>query len=380
MTTPAAGLALYVHVPFCRTLCGYCDFYSRVLDPAWVAPFVDAVLRELDSYAAARALRCDTIYVGGGTPTVLPAAELGRLLGGLRRVAAGGTGFEFTVEANPATIDDEIAGVLAAAGVNRVSLGAQSFAAAELRALDRSHRPEQVGQTVAHCRRAGIRQISLDLIFGIPSQTLGSWLRSLRGALLLKPDHLSCYGLTYEPGTPLGERLAAGQVQRVDEDLEADMYEAALDLLPAAGLAHYEISNFARPGGQCRHNLHYWHNEPYLGLGPAAAGFIDEVRYRNVADLPAYAQAVQQGHSAWSEQERLPPARRARETAMLELRLAAGIDRQGFARRFGQDPVVSFAEAIARHAADGLLRVDASSIRLTRAGILLADRVSSDFV
>ncbi len=380
MTTSAPRLGLYVHVPFCRTLCGYCDFYSRVLDPAAVAPFVDGVLRELAGYAARHALRCDTIYVGGGTPTVLPAAELTRLLGGLRSVADSGSDVEFTVEANPATISAEIAGVLAAAGVNRVSLGAQSFAPAELLTLERAHRPAQVGQTVAECRRAGIRQISLDLMFGIPGQTLGSWLRSLCAALALAPEHLSCYALTYEPGTPLAERLDAGQVQRVDEDLEADMFEAALDLLPAAGVAHYEISNFARPGAACRHNLHYWHNEPYLGLGPAAAGFIDEVRYRNVPDLAAYLHAVQHGQSPWNEQEHLPPERRARETAMLELRLAAGIDRPRFADRYGQDPAVLFAEAIARHAASGLLSVDARGIRLTRAGFLLADRVSRDFV
>jgi oxygen-independent coproporphyrinogen-3 oxidase len=380
MTTSAPGLGLYVHVPFCRTLCGYCDFYSRVLDPAAVGPFVDAVLRELAAYAARRPLCCDTIYVGGGTPTVLPAAELAQLLGGLRAVADPARDVEFTVEANPATIDDRIAGVLAAAGVNRVSLGAQSFAPAELRTLERAHGPEQVGETVARCRRAGLRQISLDLIFGTPGQTLGSWLRSLCAALALAPEHLSCYGLTYEPGTPLAERLAAGQVQRLDEDLEADLFEAALDLLPAAGLAHYEISNFARPGAACRHNLHYWHNEPYLGLGPAAAGFIDEVRYRNVPDLGTYVQAVQHGRSPWSEHERLPPERRARETAMLELRLAEGIDRQRFAARFGPDPAVLFAGPIARHVRDGLLRVDARGIRLTRAGFPMADHVSRDFV
>ena len=149
--------------------------------------------------------------------------------------------------------------------------------------------------------------------------------------MALEPDHLSCYGLTYEPGTPLREQLDIGVVQRVDPDAEAEMYETALDILPGAGLPHYEISNFARPGAQCRHNLRYWHNEPYLGIGPAAAGFIDEVRYKNVADTAAYVRAIQEGQSPWSEQETLPPARRARETAMLELRLTEGINRKQFA-------------------------------------------------
>jgi oxygen-independent coproporphyrinogen-3 oxidase len=380
MTTPQPCRALYVHVPFCRGLCGYCDFYSRVLDAAQVAPYVDAVLRELADYAAQSDLRCDTIYVGGGTPTVLPPTELARLLHGLRGFGVQEADLEFTVEANPATVTDDIASVLVAAGVNRVSLGAQSFAPAELQTLERLHRPEQVAQTVHQCRRFGIRQLSLDLIFGIPGQTLASWLRSLAATLALAPDHLSCYGLTYEPGTPLRERLDAGRAQRVDPDLEAEMYEAALDILPPAGLAHYEISNFARAGAQCRHNLRYWHNEPYLGLGPAAAGFLDDMRYKNVADTAAYVQAIEAGHSPWFEQERLPPQRRPRETAMLELRLTAGIARQRFAERYGQDPALLFAEPIARHAADGLLTVDETSIRLTRAGLLVADTVIVDFL
>ena len=380
MTTPQPCRSLYVHVPFCRSLCGYCDFYSQVLEPARVGPFVDAVGRELTGYAVGRELRFDTIYIGGGTPTVLPTTELARLLAGLRGFSACETELEFTVEANPATISDEVAGVLAAAGVNRVSLGAQSFAPAELRMLERLHRPEQVGQTVEECRRRGIQQISLDLMFGIPGQTLGSWLRSLCAALAVQPDHLSCYALTYEPGTPLRARLDDGRVQRVDEDLEAEMYEAALDVLPAAGLAHYEVSNFARPGAACRHNLRYWHNEPHLGLGPAAAGFVDEVRYKNVADTAAYVQAIQAGRSPWSEQERLPPERRARETAMLELRLTAGIDRQRFKQRYAEDPALLFAAAIERHGADRLLTSDETSIRLTRAGFLLADRVIADFL
>lgn len=380
MTTPTACRSLYAHVPFCRSLCGYCDFYSQVLDDAWATPYVEAVLRELAGYAARRALDLDTIYVGGGTPTVLPAGELERLLSGLRRYAPDGAALEFTVEANPATITDEIAAVLAAAGVNRVSIGAQSFDPAELRTLERTHAPGHVSEAVDQCRRLGVRRISLDLIFGIPGQTLESWLRSLSAAVAIAPEHLSCYSLTYEPGTPLCTRLNAGQVQRVDEDLEADMYEAALDVLPTAGLAHYEISNFARRGAECRHNLRTWHNEPYLGVGPAAAGYVDAVRYTNVADTAAYVAAIAEGRSPWHQQERLSAEGRARETAMLALRLTSGIDRRSFAERHGQDPAVLFGAAIERHARDGLLAVDDASIRLTRAGLLVADTVIADFL
>ena len=379
MTTPDTCRSLYVHVPVCRTRCGYCDFYSEVLDETRAPVLVDALLAELAAWVRRVPLRLDTIYVGGGTPTVLPLRELHRLLDAARALAEP-TGVEFTVEANPATVTGEVAEALVGAGVNRVSLGAQSFILDELRALDRRHAPEQVGQTVATCRHAGISQVSLDLIFGIPGQTLRSWEESLTRTLELEPEHVSCYGLTYEAGTPLAGRLELGEVERVDEDVEADMYELILDRLPAAAWGHYEISNFARPGAECRHNLRYWHNEPYLGVGPSAAGFVDEVRYKNVADTAAYVAAIEAGRSAWCEEERLPAERRARETAMLELRLMEGIDRGRFAARYGQDPVEFFAEAVARNVANGLLAVDAQAVRLTRRGVLLANRVCADFL
>ncbi len=381
MTTSAPCRSLYVHVPFCRTLCGYCDFYSVVPAAGQTGPLVDALWREFAVYAARGfAGPFDTVFVGGGTPTVLPADDLRRLLDALRQHAVSASDVEFTVEANPATVTAETARVLLTAGVNRVSLGAQSFDPSELRTLDRTHAPADVGRTVRICRAAGISQVSLDLIFGIPGQTLESWQTTLAAALALEPDHLSCYGLTYEPDTPMHARRDAGLVRPVDEDLEADMYEAAIDTLTAAGFEHYEISNFARPGARCRHNLRYWHNEPYLGLGPSAAGFLDELRYKNVADTAAYVAAVTAGRSPWSEREQLPPERRARETAALELRLTEGIDRRRFAVRYGTDPVVLFADAVARHGADGLLEVSASHVRLTRRGLLCANTVMADFV
>lgn len=372
--------AVYVHVPFCRTLCGYCDFYSVVPEPGAVGPLVDVLLRELDACQARLELAAETIFVGGGTPTILPPGELGRLLTRLRGLAGDEAGLEFTVEANPATVTPEIAAVLVSAGVNRVSIGAQSFDPAELRTLQRGHEPPQVAQTVAACRQAGIAQLGLDLIFAVPGQSLPSWRASLNAAIALRPEHLSCYGLTYEPGTRLLRQLQAGEVTRIDQDLEADMYEHAIDALTAAGYVHYEISNFARPGCQCRHNLACWHNEPYLGIGPSAAGLVDGVRYKNVADVGRYTQAVQAGRSPRVEQERRSAEQRARETAMLELRLIEGIDRRRFARRFGQDPVHFFAAAVQRHRERGLLEVTDARLRLTRAGLLLADAVIVDFL
>lgn len=293
---PSSGApcrSIYVHLPFCRTRCGYCDFYVQLLSQGAVTPLVDAVLAELAAYQARVPLAVDTIFVGGGTPTVLPPAELARVLAALRTTVAPDATLEFTVEANPATVTDEVARVLVDHGVNRVSLGAQSFEPAELRALQRTHQPAQVGQTLDTCRRHGLERLSIDLIFGIPGQTLASWEQNLKTAVGLGVEHLSCYGLTYESGTPLHKWLHEGRVQKCDEDLEADMYERMLDILPAAGLALYEISNFARPGAACRHNLRYWYNEPYLGLGPSAAGYVAGVRYKNVPDTAAYVQGIQ---------------------------------------------------------------------------------------
>lgn len=379
LTTPAACRSLYVHVPFCHTICGYCDFYSEVLDRGAAGPLVDALLRELDGHEArGRALRFETIFVGGGTPTTLPPDDLRRLLRRVGRDAAGGV--EFTVEANPATVNAEVADALAESGVNRVSIGAQSFDEGELRVLERIHRPEQVAQTVEICRCAGIRSLNLDLIFAVPGQSLDRWMRNLERCLALAPDHMSCYGLTYERGTPLFDQLRAGRVRRVDEDIEAEMFEATAERLGRAGLRQYEISNYARPGAECRHNLCYWHNESYVGIGPSAAGYVDGVRYKNVPDTRAYVRGVQSGASTWIEQERLPPDATARETAMLELRLMDGIGRRRFAERFGVDPATLFADAIERHAREGRLVCDERGIRLTRAGLLLADTVIADFL
>jgi oxygen-independent coproporphyrinogen III oxidase len=384
MTTPPAVRALYVHVPFCRSRCGYCDFYSELFRPAAVEPFVNALATESAAYVACWKPVLQTIFIGGGTPSMLPVDALGRLLR-ICTAAAGDAATEFTVEANPATIDAEKAAVLAAAGVNRVSMGAQSFNPAELAALERTHRPEQVAETIRICRAAGVPAISLDLIFAIPGQDLHSWLASLDQAISLGPEHISCYGLTYEPGTRLHARVAAGQVTPVDQDLEADMYEAAIDRLAAAGYAQYEISNFARPGQQCRHNLVYWANEPYIGIGPSAAGYLGGERYKNVADLAEYVRRVEGGADPRAEMERLPEERSAGETVMLALRTTAGLSRARFAERFGQDPVAYFAQrdggsAISENVADGLLEVTTDAIRLTRRGLLLANKVMADFL
>lgn len=377
--TIAPVRSLYVHVPFCHTICGYCDFYSVVLDRAATGPLVDALLAELNRYRSEYPFELETVFVGGGTPTTLPDGDLRRLLAEIRTVAAARE-IEFTVEANPATVTDRTAELLAECGVNRVSIGAQSFDPAELRVLERIHHPEQVRETVAACRRGGIGQVNLDLIFAVPGQSLERWAMSLEQALALEPDHLSCYGLTYEPGTPLFDQLQAGRVRRVDSDLEAEMYEATVATLVAAGFEQYEISNYARPGCTCRHNLVYWHNEPYLGVGPSAAGLVNGVRYRNVPDTAAYARAIRSGRSPRVEEERLTVDRRARETVMLELRLNKGIRRAVFRERFGHDFAEQFHETVEKHRAWGLLELSETHVRLTPRGRLVADSVIAEYL
>ena len=371
--------ALYVHVPFCHTICGYCDFYSVVYDRKAIAPLVDALLTELELVRAHHDLAIETIFVGGGTPTTLPPQQLARLLTALR-AAITSDDPEFTVEANPATVSPEIARVLADGGVNRVSIGAQSFNASELVVLERIHKPAQVAQTLESIRAAGIEHLNLDLIFAIPGQSLDSWRRNLRSAIELGVEHLSCYALTYEPETPLFERLQSGRVHPCDNSLEADMYEATIDDLAAAGFEHYEISNFARPGRRCRHNLIYWRNEHYVGIGPAAAGFVEGRRSKNAPDLAAYVRAIEAGQSACVESEQRDRDGQARETMMLGLRLIHGVEHSRFSARFGVPPRKAFAAAVAQHERSGLLRVDEHSIRLSRRGLLLADTVIADFL
>ncbi|MBW7904114.1 MAG: radical SAM family heme chaperone HemW [Phycisphaerae bacterium] len=379
MTTSPTVRALYVHVPYCHTICGYCDFYSEVLDTRAAPRLVRALTAELRAQRSRCRLEPLTIFVGGGTPTTLAPDLLARLLAVLAEPPLGAE-LEFTVEANPATVSPQVADALASAGVNRVSIGAQSFDPAELRVLERIHRPEQVAQTVRHARAAGIDNINLDLIFAVPGQSLDSWRRSLDAALELEPDHLSCYGLTFEPGTPLHEQMKGGRIRPADPELEADMYEATVATLAAAGLRQYEISNFARPGRECRHNLVYWHNEPYLGIGPSASGFVGGVRYKNVPDTAEYVRCLDEGRSPRAQQETLSPEQRARESVMLELRLVEGIDRRRFAQRFGHDPAELFGDQVRRHAELGLLEIGPATLRLTRRGMLVADSVITDFL
>jgi len=372
---------LYVHVPFCFHKCHYCDFYSFVDREGRSGDYLAQLERDVDWTLARVEGEIDTVFVGGGTPTLLTADELRAFTAQVRRFPLA-AGFEWTVEANPETIDLEKARVLAAAGVNRVSIGAQSFDPRHLKTLERWHDPANVARAAGFLREAGIANFNIDLIFGIPGQTLAEWREDLARALAIGPEHLSCYGLTYEQNTAMTKRLERGEFEPCDDALEAEMYEATVDTLAAAGFARYEVSNYARAGRECRHNLVYWRNEPWWAIGPSASGFVAGHRYKVVPRLGDWL-ARAAGDDAGQpvvDHEAPDEARHASEALMIGLRLAEGIGAELERRAVEIQP--ARAAVIAKAIADGLLERDmaAGRLRFTRRGMLLANEVLTELV
>jgi oxygen-independent coproporphyrinogen-3 oxidase len=367
----------YVHLPFCSTKCGYCDFYSLPTIGDLIQPLIGSLQEEMRLRDPGRSVQ--TIFIGGGTPTVMPADALQVLLADIR--SRTGAVDEFTVEANPSSADELKLSLLRAGGVNRVSFGAQSFHADELAILDRIHDPSNIPTSVALARAAGFDNVNLDLIYGIPGQSLTRWRDSLRRAIDLQTDHLSCYALMYEPNTAMTKLREQGKVTPCDEELEADMFEMTIDELSAAGYEHYEISNFARPGRRCMANMIYWQNREYLGIGPSAVSYLDGVRTKNIADVRKYVEIIRTNpESAFIERERLDSMERWCETAVQMLRLTDGIDVALFHELTGTSPTELFANQIARLSSIGLLIADKKHIRLTRRGLLVANRVMQEFL
>jgi oxygen-independent coproporphyrinogen-3 oxidase len=373
---PPPCRALYVHVPFCIRKCSYCDFCSVPIEETRAAAYLNAVKRELAGKSSMLALPVGSVFVGGGTPTALETPLLQDLLSAIHPLCGPET--EFTVEANPATIDRDKAQLLSAMGANRVSMGAQSFVGRELDVLGRAHKPEDVAMTAAILRDAGIANLSLDLMFGLPGQTVTSWQQSLERCADLLPSHVSCYALSVERGTELARKVRAGRLQEMEDDLQADCYDLAVDFLSSHGLSPYELSNFARPGHRCRHNLTYWRNLPYVGIGPAASSYDGRTRSTNVCDIDAYINSMQAGESAVSRSERIEGRRKLAEGLMLGLRLVEGVFRKDFVEQYGTDPADSFAQVFSRHRANGLLEITPENVRLTRRAWFVANTVFAD--
>ena len=375
--------ALYVHIPFCFHKCHYCDFYSitRQGDHR-MRRFVDLILREAELWTRPDAppLRPRTIFFGGGTPTLLPIDEMRRLITGLRQRIDFSDVNEFTSEANPATVSLEYCQMLRESGVDRMSLGAQSFDRSELATLERHHDPDDVPASVELARRVRFDRLNVDLIYAIPGQDLTSWKRSLRDAIALKLKHLSCYGLTYEPNTPIAVKKRLGTMIPTKDEVELEMLWEARSSLTAVRLPPYEISNYAVPGEECRHNLHYWTGGSYVGLGPSAASHVHGTRFRNRPHLGEWENAITSEELPATDVEVLSSTQRAGELAMLQLRLTRGLNFDDYAARTGHDARALFADQIAQLLRQNLLHLDDHHISLTPAGINVADAVAAEFV
>lgn len=369
MTTPTQQgniAGLYLHVPFCFHKCHYCDFYS-IVDDDRHDQFVDRLISELTERCQQMPLQPRTLFVGGGTPTLLDAALWSKLLAALASLDVLAEVVEFTVEANPETVTPHLAATLAAGGVNRVSIGSQTSDPSLLKTLERWHDPANVAQAAAHFRAAGITNINLDHIFAIPGQTMAMLDADLDRALAIDPDHLSYYGLTYEPNTAMTARLRAGQFTPMDEDLEKSMFEHIIARLKAAGYEHYEISNWSKPGQPCEHNLIYWRGENWLGIGPSAASHIDGERWKNAPHLGRYLEPA--SLPPIIDRERLPGDEQAGERLMMRLRLREGVPAALW-------PTDARRAAETRQLIDlNLLERADTHIRLTDRGLMVADSV-----
>lgn len=368
------GFGLYVHVPFCLYKCFYCDFATSPYVAGVVEPFLTCLRREADAYAGDHE-PLTSIYVGGGTPSVLSGEQMHALLSAMRDAFPVADGAEVTVEVNPETVDAAKLAAYRAAGVTRVSIGVQVLDDATLSSLGRDHTAEHSVDAVTAAREAGFASVSIDLIFGLPGQNGQSWRSTLQAGLALDPDHISLYGLTVEPKTVFDFMRRRDKLDPPSDDEQADMYAAAIDAASAAGYGHYEISNFARPGHESLHNMTYWADEPYVGLGPSACGYLDGRRYANVRGTKSYMRRVAAGLPVVVDEETLVGLDARSQTLVLGLRRLEGVSRAEYRARYGRDVVDDFADPIAYLQDVGLVEVPHDRVWLTRRGVLLSNEV-----
>ena len=373
-------LGLYIHVPFCLKKCNYCDFVSYPRTDAGVTDYLAGLRREAGLRVPSIVTRPATVFVGGGTPTCLTAAQLEDLFDCVNTFFSPQPGAEYTVEANPGTLDQKKLSVMRAAGVNRLSIGVQTCREDLLARLGRLHTFDQAVQAVVQARLAGFENINLDLIFGLPGQTMTDWFSCLDLVLALEPEHLAVYSLQLEEDTPLGREAAEGTLEPCAEEVELAMFTGAIDLLQAAGYRHYEISNFSRPGRECRHNLIYWHNGQYLGLGPGAHSHQGNTRRFNHPGLQEYSSDLNSGRLPVAGEEELALSVRMAETIIMGLRLRAGLDLDGFANRFGRRLEQVYADELCRMTQKELVEIVSGYLRLTAKGLPLANVVCREFV
>jgi len=386
-TEVADEIGVYLHLPFCLSKCAYCDFESVPLAGAGGLPtarrYLDALFVECDRRAASdefSGATAATVYVGGGTPSILPPEWLAELLARVTARFDCVADMETTVEANPGTVSGEQLAALREAGFNRLSLGLQSCSEAVLRTLGRAHSAAQGLAAAGAAREAGWRNLNVDLIYAVPGQSLEEWQDTLRQVIALQPEHVSAYGLSVEPGTPLAAEIQAGRLCEPEDDLYAQMYLAAEKMLTEAGYEHYEISNYARPGFACQHNRSYWLNAEYLGLGVGAHSHRCGVRWNNVGAVGVYMDRLERGQMPVLRAEALSVHARVGEALMLGLRQAEGVSEQVLTDRYGIAPREVFGLEIEQLAGEGLLIAEEGRLRIPQEKWLVSNEVLGNFI
>ncbi len=377
------AMGLYVHVPFCVKKCEYCSFVSVPRENKLTADYLDALIVEMEMCSgqlAAEEKVFSSVYIGGGTPTCLSADELGKILEELYRFFHIEKNVEITMEINPGTVDRDKLTQISRLGINRLSIGFQSCQPEILELLGRTHSYSEAQSAFRWAREIGFDNINIDLIFGVPGQTVQQWHSCLQEIMMLEPEHISAYGLQIEEGTPLFKRVKDGVIESCSEDLEADMYQCLISTLKDFGYIHYEVSNFAFPGRLCRHNLRYWHNLSYLGMGPSAHSYVRGKRRANQSSLATYIDNLLKGQSPVVCEEYIVRSDEIAETIFLGLRLMDGLDIEEFSKRFGENIKDIYPDEIKKLTDLGLLEIRSQRLRLTERGLMLGNIVFSEFV
>jgi oxygen-independent coproporphyrinogen-3 oxidase len=370
--------SLYIHIPFCVSKCIYCDFNSIVIKSQIVDEYLTAIEQELQSTAGKHSF--ETVFIGGGTPTALNETQLYRLLSIISKHVDLPNLKEYTIEVNPGTLSDEKATIMKNSHVDRISIGIQSFNDRYLELLGRIHSANEAKDIFLNLREKGFENISIDLIYGYPAQTLNEWKKDLRECCKLDPEHISAYCLTYEQGTPIVEMTDSGTLKKLSEEEELKMYEFTNDFLRDKGYNHYEISNFAKQGKECRHNTVYWENREYIGIGAGAFSYVNGERYCNIKSVKEYISSSRSKKRLICFSEKLPQKQRASEILIMALRMTSGISKKEFIQRSGFDLNELFEKQLNKLTQTGLISFDDERVRLTRKGLSVADSVMMEFV
>ena len=373
------NLGLYIHIPYFLHKCGYCDFNSHPENQEESIHYVDALIQELKSYSPKK-YSIASVFFGGGTPTILPSSQLKHILKTAQEVFNFQTDCEITIEANPATIKLQSLQEIREAGYNRISIGAQSFDQKELQLLERVHSEKEIHSTIDKARSSNFKNLSMDLIFALPDQTIEKWHSNLNQAIQKKPEHLSTYNLTIEPATAFFQLHKKGKLNLPNENIQLGMYETTIQILKDAGYQHYEISNFSKPGMESQHNINYWNNGEYIGIGAGASSYLYGERFKNTKLPSNYIREIKVNKSAIETRETLEPMHAMGETLMLGLRLLKGISIDAFEKRFQVSFYKVYGKTLDQLFNQELITLNKNRIALSKKGLFLADSVILQFM